>query len=253
MTEAAFSYISFGPTCVPAEILKAAGLRRCTFGFDWFRSGSFFIERFLSCPIDEFLVSYVYNPCIPLLQSVDPATVLLNTSELHHNQPCYGFPYLYNPHRSLQSQLTREYFRRSFVRLHQVLSDPRVFKIVFLADYINKPYGSLIQDPVQAIEHVDSQLSGAGIRNYSVVVLRIEIKQEFFVHNTLFDCNLISSSLTVGQTDDGHLNQLFFAKIGPCLDELENRDSMYRILAKQLFDASSRCTRLWSPAIHSVQ
>ena len=46
------AYISWGPTCVPAEILKASKLRACTFGFDWFRSGSYFVEENLRMPLD---------------------------------------------------------------------------------------------------------------------------------------------------------------------------------------------------------
>ena len=39
------TYMSLGPTCVSAEILKAGGLRTCTYGFDWFRSDFIFWEH----------------------------------------------------------------------------------------------------------------------------------------------------------------------------------------------------------------
>ena len=65
-------FVSLGPTCLAAEILKAGDMRSCTYGFDWVRSGSFFVKEFLNIPTSLFIEKYVKQPCIPLKQNEDP-------------------------------------------------------------------------------------------------------------------------------------------------------------------------------------
>ena len=50
MTNKKIAFISLGPTCVAAEILKAGGLRTCTFGFDWLRSSYTMLNVFKNEP-----------------------------------------------------------------------------------------------------------------------------------------------------------------------------------------------------------
>lgn len=127
---------------MPAELLKASHLRTCSFGFDWFRSGSFFIEEFLKRPLTLFLETYVYNPCVPLRQNIPSGTdaSLIHTIEPSPIEPLYGYRYLYNPHRDLCDPETKHYFYRAFDRLKNVIVDDNILKRYVLADYTNKEF-----------------------------------------------------------------------------------------------------------------
>lgn len=138
------AHISLGPTCVPAEILKASGLRTCTFGFDWFRSSSYFVEEFFAISLSAFLDKYVTNPCIPLRQILpsSPQDRRFHTIEPTAISPIYGYTYLYNPHRVLYDPQTASYYKRSYGRMRQAISDASAFKRYIVADYINKGHAS---------------------------------------------------------------------------------------------------------------
>ena len=74
-------HISFRPSCLSAEVLKACSLRYCTFGFDWFRSGSYHHFKFFNLELREVLEHYVYNISVPLRQESDPNQLSNKTSE----------------------------------------------------------------------------------------------------------------------------------------------------------------------------
>ena len=60
-------------------------MRTCTYGFDWFRSGGFFIKRFLELNLDEFLarVEKDQGQVVFLAMSVpDYELMAYNTQEL---------------------------------------------------------------------------------------------------------------------------------------------------------------------------
>ena len=73
VNEKVTTFISLGPTCLGAEILKAGRLRDCTYGFDWVRSGGYFIFKFFEMEHELFIDKYVVDPCVPLLQNENPA------------------------------------------------------------------------------------------------------------------------------------------------------------------------------------
>ena len=104
-------YISLGPTCVPAEILKAADMRSSTLGFDWFRSGDYFISEFFNSDVEEFIVQHVIKPSIALRQCQNPNMLINQTAELEVLKPNFGFNYLYNPHRSYAENTNLEYLK----------------------------------------------------------------------------------------------------------------------------------------------
>ena len=110
-------FISFGPNCLAADILKQSGLREATYGFDWFRSGSWHHREVLLNPLEDFLSAYVYRPSIPLYQPQDPLKNKNRTIELKARKLVYGYETLYNPHRHLYRQENHDYFKHCFVRL----------------------------------------------------------------------------------------------------------------------------------------
>ena len=232
------AYISLGPSCVPAEILKASGLRTCTFGFDWFRSGSFFIEEFLRLPLEYFLHAYVYNPCLPLRQLVKPENKNFCTVEPSAVKQCFGFPYLYNPHRFLGSPSTKEYFSRSFARLHAVLNCPLTSKIFLLADYINKPDASFLDDHALIAEQL-VQLLGMHSISGDLYLIRIEIsgRESFSIR-----CEEILAS-----AEKSNLRAfLCNVSINFSLDDESVRSHTYRKIGSQLFK-QNLSSGLWNP------
>ena len=63
------------------------------------------------------------------------------TSELSQKRLLYGFPYTYNPHRSLNDLDDIMYLRRSFARLDAKLNSPNISNncTIVLSHYKNKP------------------------------------------------------------------------------------------------------------------
>ena len=150
-------FLSFGPNCLAADILKSCELRKCTYGFDWFRSGSWHHKEFLRLPIEIFLAKYVYAPCLPLIQGTNPKRVASKTVELSAIKPVYGYQVLYNPHRPLYERETNKYFERCFRRLDSALNSKSEVNIL-LADYTNKPGSNMIPNYKKCLEYLSSLL-----------------------------------------------------------------------------------------------
>ena len=145
-------HISFGPSCLSAEVLKACSLRYCTFGFDWFRSGSYHHLKFFNLELREFLEHYVYNISVPLRQESDPNQLSNKTSEYKELNQVYGYNVLYNPHRKYCKE-TFSYFERSFRRLRYRLEgkfEEFVPPTLVMSDYLNKKHYRYFDDSEMA-------------------------------------------------------------------------------------------------------
>ena len=168
-----FAYISLGPTCLGAEILKAANLRNCTYGFDWFRSGSEHIKDFMELDLEEFLIKNVFYPNIPLVQGCDPSVLLNKTAELVPCKPMYGYQYLYNPHRSYNKQLNMNYFRRCFERLKLFVSKQNNYASFLLADFPGTSHGSFLDETKEVAVYLETLLRNNCICKFDLKFLRI--------------------------------------------------------------------------------
>ncbi len=191
MSNISFEHISLGPSCIPAEMLKAANLRSCTYGFDWFRSGGFFVQQFISLDLDTFLCRYVFNPSIPLIQIGANSSINTDASTLEVSpiDPIYGFTYLYNPHRNYLYPSTFEYFSRAFGRLKNVISSSNKLKKFIIADYTNKPHYTHINNPYKVREYLEKCFGEFGIDNYQLHIIRLSLSnsityldQQPFIH-----------------------------------------------------------------------
>ena len=156
------SIISFGPSCLSAEILKSCNQRTATFGFDWFRSGSFHHANFIRYPTEEFLRHYVVCPSLPLVQKNNPLEHESKTSELVKRDTIYGYEVLYNPHRPYNHE-SYQYFKRAFLRLsiridplHLSNNEDFIPPTLLLTDYINKEHYIHIPDPKKAMLYLQS-------------------------------------------------------------------------------------------------
>ena len=149
-------YISFGPSCISAEILKACNLRFCTFGFDWFRSGSFHHSLFFRMNLKDFLNFQVNNISIPLRQTENPEKLSNITSEYSELKQLYGYNVLYNPHRAYNKNSFR-YYKRAFERLALRLNkNKKEFKepTLLMADYLNKNHYIYFNDTGKAAAYL---------------------------------------------------------------------------------------------------
>lgn len=231
------AHVSLGPTCVPAEILKASGLRTCTFGFDWFRSGSFFVEQFLDIPLALFLDKYVANPCIPLRQvlPLPPQAIAPHTIEPSAISPLYGYNYLYNPHRVLDDPLTVSYYERSFGRLRQAIGDASALKKYIIADYVNKQHAVHLSSVNQIIDWFGrlSLLHGLSGELY---IVRIFLSQERIYRVERVD-KTVDSVITTA---------IFNVSYWEELDKEENRSFVYQKLGRDIFGLIGN-RRLWTP------
>ena len=224
--------VSLGPTCVPAEILKSASLRDCTYGFDWFRSGDYFLEVFFNQLLENFLHRCVFTPSIPLRQESCPTKTNSFTSDVEPIEVQFGFNYLYNPHRDYSQKDNLDYFRRSFTRLSHVLDDKSVCKHFFIADYLNKPGSIFFHQPLQDLERVASIIDNScvyPVTPYSLTLLRIEI-----VRSSDYIC---STELIESRISDLSTQRIIKARISSQLDtEGTIRNDTYKKIAEMVFD-----------------
>ena len=218
------TFISLGPTCLGAEILKKGHLRNCTYGFDWVRSGGYFILRFLEIEHQLFIDKYVVNPCIPLLQNEDPSMRTDSTVNPEPIDPIYGYPYLYTPHRDYNKVETREYLNRSFSRLAKQLK--RNVKTVFLiCDYVNKQgcvYLNNWEKIAEKLEYAFKNSNHYQLDNFEIVFLRIKLSE----HRVGF-CSVKVKRIT-------NLSTLLVVEAPLVLDEESTRRYLYNIIAKTL-------------------
>ena len=173
------TYMSLGPTCVPAEILKSGNLRNCTYGFDWFRSDFVFWILLMENDLDTFLERYVYNICIPMRQIENPEKKGNKTGEVGKIIPFYGFNYLYNPHRNYESEKTKEYFYRCFMRTRDALENKLIIKEFVLADYTNKDSAIFLDDIECSASKIKNQLKNLGVCKFRITVIRIKLVSRY--------------------------------------------------------------------------
>ena len=216
------AFISLGPTCVPAEILKASGLRTCSFGFDWARSGSVHLQNFMSMELSSFLDCNVYRPCIELEQWLSPLDSGVNTGEVRPRTTEYGFQYFYNPHRDISLKKTREYLFRSFSRLRSVMADKSCEKVFVLSDYVNKHHCEFLGK--KGIPEFIEETLGSVVGIYSIVIIRIRL------------VNMISSSdISLTRDGKGDRTQLVTVELPESCDDECIRSHTYRLLGRKVF------------------
>lgn len=181
-------YISFGPSCLSAEILEACDLRFCTFGFDWFRSGSYHHSLFFKLNLQDFLKFQVNNLSAPLRQRSNPEQQDNRTSELEELKHIYGYNILYNPHKNYNKK-SFVYYERSYSRLALRLdsNSPKFTSPIFLmADYLNKDHYVYFNDTGKAAAYLRYNCLLKYNYTPSVKIIRFKlVKQDQLGHQTL--------------------------------------------------------------------
>lgn len=155
MPQPTSAFVSFGPCCLGAELLKALDVRVCTYGFDWCRSGALEHKDFLRLGAEKFFEKHVKSPIVRLKQISSPYLSPTKTTELDQVKPLYGYQYTYNPHRDLNLNKDLDYLRRCFLRLDTRISEglKNPF-VVLLSDYTNKKGYIHFNNPQQSAEYL---------------------------------------------------------------------------------------------------
>ena len=214
-------YISFGPSCLAADILKWCNLRVCTFGFDWFRSGSYHHALFFRLKTKDFLKFHVNQLSYPLRQIGNPNNTLNKTSEFKPLQHLYGYEVLYNPHRNYD-EISFMYFGRAFNRLENRLdSNQGGFKkpVLLMADYLNKEHCIHFHDTSKAAVYLQNNclLRYGYIPEVKIIRLKIVDERDFF--NKSMSTERLKSHIehTVPITkkidDDKSIRRVFFKSL----------------------------------------
>lgn len=225
--KASVTYISMGPTCLPAEILKAGGLRSCSYGFDWCRSGGFFVSEYLRLSTDIFLDKYVYEPNLRLVQFEKPSAKNDETPEVVPIDPVYGFSYLYFPHRDYRLEATASYFERCFKRLDDELQGKRKKKIFIVADYCNKEGSIYLRNAKSVVSMLGESIRVsrfAGLAEVSgIMLVRIELlkKEAAEGRDIEYSVEMMSSK-----------SALILVKVRWDLDKRENQEILYGLIAR---------------------
>ena len=217
-------FISLGPTCVAAEILRISDLRLVTYGFDWVRSGSIHLSQLMSYDINSFIETHVVVPNIRLTQIADPANSSVNTAELNKLSLVYGYEYFYAPHRKLLSANTISYHARTLSRIKDVICKSVLRKCFVLADYLNKDGAITLQQVEQSCSFVRGILDSYSCVKHDLVAIRITLLSE---NKFYFDVKNMNgfSLLSVG-----------FPRR---LDEPIYRDKVYSLIGKKLLTLST--------------
>lgn len=235
------AFISLGPTCVPAEILKSSGLRSCTYGFDWFRSGGYFVEKLLATNLDDFLYYYVYNPSIQVRQPYSPSEVPLKTVELETINPVYGFPYLYNPHRSLYDNESKAYFARAFGRLKLILRNNNVYKDFLVADYVNKNGATFLTDDSHVLQFLKQLFCSYDITNFRVTLLRLRLSNHTNLPpTTKSQMFSLSENMHTNSLQDSPSTRSLICDFSSCLDDENVRRLTYKLVGKVVYGNASQ-------------
>jgi hypothetical protein len=231
------AYVSLGPACISAEILKSSDLRTSTLGFDWCRSGAIHLSEFLLCSHETFMERHVYYPNIMLKPTARVVPGNLPTYEIDRLPNKYGFDYLFNPHRDLSLPTTREYLSRAFKRLREVIYNRDVFKILLLTDYINKPFHNFMPEPFLAADFIGDLLASHGITNTYLVVLRMELS------------SIKTQDLNIVVKRNSATHVILRAVYPEFLDDPQYRHYIYRIIGKRALVPLSDGKTLWRPAV----
>ena len=213
-------YISLGPSCISASILKDSGKRSETFGFDWCRSGSIHIEDLFRLSLDEFLIKHAYDPNIQLIQEEAPCKENNFTPLIKQREVLFGYNYLINPHRDYSDKETRGYLKRSFERIKQAAFDKRLKKVYLLADYVNKEHYCYFNDVQEVAQIIESILSDT--HNFNIVIIRIHLKGNH------------SANIDITKTLAGKLTTVIEFSVSNILDSEEFRPKLHNYMMKKI-------------------
>lgn len=173
-------FVSLGPWCYAAGILKACGLRHCSYPFDWCQSGSLHHSEVLTLEPTEFYYRHIHNPVqhlryIPLTE-VD--SIGHTHGRLEKVPTLYGYDLFYNPHRKHGQEIG--YFLRCLQRLRDLCNNPSMSVIFFLSDYIDKPGNTFLNNYHGITEILLNNLISLTTASSYGIVLRTHVKECLF-------------------------------------------------------------------------
>ena len=170
-------YVSLGPACFTASVLKYAKFRRFSLPFDWARSGSGQWEDSFELSPEEFYIKNIATPNHRMVQVGDPEMDQDKMSELRYEIPKYGYPYFFNPHIKIGHD--KRYMLRCLERLKLIYAAKDTLIIFVLSKHKNKPEEEgYFMIGKQLIEYFEQRLSLSGI-NAAMHLIEVGSSQAF--------------------------------------------------------------------------
>jgi len=168
-------FISLGPWCHTAGILRSCDLRNCSYPFDWCQSGFIQHSEVLKLNPREFYYRHMHNPTMHFEyhELTEPDTIGHTLGKLERVMPRYGFEFFYNPHRKHGQEIA--YFLRCLRRLREVCSDSSVSKVFVLADYIDKPGNTFLSHSHEVAHLVEDNILNNALGKAYCLIFRTKI------------------------------------------------------------------------------
>ncbi len=95
--------------------------------------------------------------------------------------PIYGYEFFYNPHRAPGKE--KDYFVRCLQRLHAICRDSEVAKVFLIADYIQKPGNTFLDDYCAVGSLIQEKILSKVAGNSLVCIHRTKVSDSTFASN----------------------------------------------------------------------
>ncbi len=170
-----FQFISLGPWCHTAGIIKSTHFKTCSYPFDWSQTGSSHHRDIFLLPPESFYYRHIHSPARHFVyQATSSPNVHGHTNGcLVIDTPCYGYEFFYNPHR--MPGLEKAYFLRCICRFREVCQNESVTKIFIIADYTNKVHHDFLADYLAISEYISSVFASNVFGPWCLVIHRTTI------------------------------------------------------------------------------
>ena len=166
------SFISLGPSCLSASLLKTLNLRNCSYPFDWGQTGGLHLRDALIMEVNDYYYRHIAVPNVQLTQICNPESSDNNTATLRRKDHVYGHPFYHNPHRPIGSD--KDYYIRCLLRFKDTVYNKNVKKIFVLSDYLDRPGEKYYKDPNIVCTYLLDTLSEYIPRStFDIVLIRI--------------------------------------------------------------------------------
>jgi hypothetical protein len=176
-------YISLGPFCLSASILKSAKLRDGSYPLDWAQSGYTTIKELVELSKEAFYFRNIYTPSIHFYQTSTKNTSQNDMFPLISSVDTniFGYPYFYNPHKRLGAE-SKEYHLRTLTRWENATSTGSSVTFL-LTDYCNNPGNIFFDDSGTKLIALSRCLSENLACEHRIILIRLRLSEDsFFIY-----------------------------------------------------------------------
>lgn len=120
-----WKFISLGPTCISASLIKGMGLKLESYPLDWAQSGSEIAKELFRLDETAFFWRHIHKPTQLLEQVIDNRILKKDELPTHGIKPIkslFGYSWFYNPHSEINEH-DNSYYRRCLTRFKQLIGN----------------------------------------------------------------------------------------------------------------------------------